>query len=212
MWVNKDTILQKKHTVDRGRKSKTEIGKYKKLPSNTIHGSNFDFLRLYTHLLDFTGTMPSRQSDDETTIMAPMTSDYNQLNQSQSTVWKYAQPLFAKAMEDLPIGKCFRVGDLGCATGGNSIAPLTFVSSQLSTLSSTSTTKSTTKLEVFLGDLPSNDWNTVVSTVTPEVITDGHDRSPHDTFVNIVGRSFYDVCVPNLDLSYSLVAVHWMKS
>ena len=174
---------------------------------------------------------PHQQPDEEITstqhgkksIMRAMTSDYNKLNKAQSTAWKHVQPLFSKALQDIianiQSNTCtespeisLRVADLGCATGGNSIAPLTFVSSQLSTLSSSSTTKTITKLEVFLGDLPSNDWNTVVSTVTPEVITDGHDRSPNDTFVNIVGRSFYDVCVPNLDLSYSLVAVHWMKS
>lgn len=151
---------------------------------------------------------PSYQkNEDESNVMAPMTSDYNKLNESQSTVWKYAKPLFARAMEDLPIGKCLRVADLGCATGGNSVAPLSFISSQL-------VRNPDCALEVFMGDLPTNAWSAVVCTVTPDSITKDYERSPEDTFVYMVGRSFYECCArpESLDLSYSLVAVHWMKS
>lgn len=152
--------------------------------------------------------MSASPSNDETNVMAPMTSDYNQLNESQSTVWKHAKPLFASAMKNASIGKkTFRVADLGCATGGNSVAPLSFISSQL-------VNHKDCALEVFMGDLPQNSWSSVVSTITPQSITRDHDRSPEDTYVCMVGRSFYEYCAPpeSLDLSYSLVAVHWMKS
>ena len=146
-------------------------------------------------------------NDEESSVMAPMTSDYNKLNQSQSTVWKYARPLFERAMRDLKVdSNCFRVADLGCATGGNSLAPLSFVSSQLA--------QHNCALDVILADLPQNAWHSLVTTVTPESITRDHDRGKEDTFVSMVGRTFYECCAPpgTLDLSYSLVAVHWMKS
>lgn len=150
---------------------------------------------------------PRGGDNKDASVMAPMTCDYNKLNQSQSTVWKHAKPLFAKAMNASPISnKCFRVADLGCATGGNSVAPLSFVSSQLE--------NKDCSLVAVLGDLPQNAWHSVVTTVTPESITSDHDRRKEDTYVCMVGRSFYECCAPpgTLDLSYSLVAVHWMKS
>ncbi|CAB9504497.1 Methyltransferase FUS9 [Seminavis robusta] len=150
--------------------------------------------------------MTSKDSDAGG-VMAPMTGDYNKLNASQSTVWKYAKPLFANALQDVARGSTFRVADLGCATGGNSVAPLAFVASHL---------HNDCALEVFLGDLPQNAWSAVVTTVTPESITGtpNGDRSASNTFVYMVGRTFYESCTPpgTLDLNYSLVAVHWMKS
>ena len=140
-------------------------------------------------------------------VMAPMTDNYNQFNQSQSTVWQYAKPLFSKAMLDYRMSSdTFRVADLGCATGGNSVAPLSFVSSQLE--------NGDCSLEIFLGDLPENAWSSVVSTVTPKSISGKNKDRASNTFVYMVGRSFYESCAPaeSLDLSYSLVAVHWMKS
>lgn len=155
-------------------------------------------------------------------VMNAMTSDYNELNQSQSTVWKHAQPLFAHVMKkfntnngDSSATKSFRVADLGCATGGNSIAPLSYVSSQVQPTG--------VMLEGYLGDLPQNAWNELVQTVTPTSITgrqNQHDHSSQqqqqqqDTFIYMVGQTFYQCCTPplSLDLSYSLVAVHWMKS
>lgn len=132
-----------------------------------------------------------------------MTDDYNQRNQSQSTVWKYAKPLFDKAIQTIlrehTSSTSFRVADWGCATGGNSIAPLRFVSDKV---------KEARNLEFFLGDLPSTAWSALVNTVTPETIS----SNPQQTFVYMVGRTFYECCAPNLDLSYCLVAVHWMKS
>jgi hypothetical protein len=72
-------------------------------------------------------------------VMEPMTSDYNKLNALQSTVWKFAHPLFAKAMDEIfgwrkkqssnIVSSSFQVADFGCATGGNSVAPLSFVAS-----------------------------------------------------------------------------------
>lgn len=134
-------------------------------------------------------------------VMSAMTSDYNDLNQSQSTVWQHVRPLLESIMDDQQEHTHFRVADLGCATGGNSLAPLRYIASRLSPGSI---------YEVFLCDLPSNSWATLVSTVTPAALT----SSPDTTFVHLVGRTFYDACTPpnTLHLSYSLVAVHWMES
>lgn len=153
---------------------------------------------------------PRNDAEDSGGVMAPMTDDYNQLNKAQSTVWKFAKPLFARALENLSLpdsAKSFRVADLGCATGGNSVAPLSFVSSQVAQAGPKCA------LEVFMGDLPQNAWSSVVATVTPEAITEEADRASN-TYVYMVGRTFYESCAPaaSLDLSYSLVAVHWMKS
>ena len=136
-------------------------------------------------------------------VMEPMTSDYNKLNASQSTVWTFVKPLLAKALHNIATSNSsFRIADLGCATGGNSVAPLSFIAQQLAV---------ETSLEVFLGDLPRNAWSTVVETVTPEALARNRSSS---VFVYMVGRTFYECCTPaaSLDLSYCLVAVHWMKS
>jgi len=156
--------------------------------------------------------MPTQDENEEGRVMVGMTSNYNDLNKSQSTVWKHVRPLLLKAMQDVETtdsNNCFRVADLGCATGGNSIAPLSFISEQIS-----NTRSADCALDVYLGDLPQNAWSSVVATVTPESITKNGKRSAKNTFVSMVGRSFYEVCTPpaSLDLSYSLVAVHWMKS
>mmetsp|Transcript_37319 Transcript_37319/g.43438 ORF Transcript_37319/g.43438 Transcript_37319/m.43438 type:complete len:366 (-) Transcript_37319:456-1553(-) len=141
--------------------------------------------------------------------MASMTSDYNELSLSQSTIWRHAKPLFVKAMStsSLPSSKLLcRVADLGCATGGNSIAPLVYVSSQL---------PSVCVMEAILVDLPSNPWTVVASTVTPESITASQPhRRASTTFVSMIGRTFYEPCVPpeTLTLSYSFVATHWLQS
>ena len=127
-------------------------------------------------------------------VMAPMTSDYNTLNQSQSTVWPFAKPLFATAMQDgdCNSGDSFRVADLGCATGGNSLAPLSFLAAHLarrSTEGQSGKVSSTAHhrnciLEVFLCDLPSNAWDTVATTVTPSAISSAAQQGPHEETVN----------------------------
>ncbi|KAL7569027.1 hypothetical protein ACA910_021309 [Epithemia clementina (nom. ined.)] len=106
-----------------------------------------------------------------------------------------------------------------------------------------SSSSNSNSLEVFLGDLPSNPWGTLVDTVTPENIAtmssclynhhhlhlfprttadDEEDEEEKTTttisasncFVYMTGRSFYECCAPteSLDLSFSMAAVHWMKS
>lgn len=157
--------------------------------------------------------MPNQSNgSDDGGVMAPMTGDYNKLNQSQSTVWKYAQPMFQRVMtryNDVPASSsknCFRVADYGCATGGNSLSPLSFVAKHLPANYNT--------LEVFMVDLPNTAWNSVAETVTPKTIIADANNEEKNVFVNMVGRSFYDQCVPEetLDFNYSFVALHWMKS
>jgi SAM dependent carboxyl methyltransferase len=180
--------------------------------------------------------MDTRRRDSQ---MAPMTGDYNKLNASQSTVWKFAQPLFDKALSLLlsspgttdtadftktatSTKSVFRVADLGCATGGNSIAPLRYIVNNLNNNNNNNST-STTAIECFLCDLPHNAWTEVSTTVSHESLTtvsclineEDCDKSrTNDVFVYMVGRTFYDCCVSpsSLDMSYSLVAAHWMKS
>jgi len=176
-------------------------------------------------------TQQPRQRQRESQ-MAPMTGDYNKLNASQSTVWKFARPLFDEALEALLSSSIesspFRVADFGCATGGNSIAPLRHVCQHIVKRWSPQTSK--TIIELFLCDLPHNAWTEVSTTVTRETLVVGESTDDgsssknnnnnnnndmdNNVFVNMVGRTFYDVCVPpnSLDLSYSFVAAHWMKS
>ena len=127
-------------------------------------------------------TVPSPHNDDSSNeqvivdetmpnaavIMAPMTDNYNHVNQSQSTVWRCAKPLFAMALQDLSTNnndaahKVFRVADWGCATGGNSLAPLAFVSQHV---------PCNCALEILLGDLPGNAWNLMNGARKPATFT-----------------------------------------
>jgi len=100
------------------------------------------------------------------------------------------------------------------------VAPLGFIGSQLRSRFPAAS------YEIFVVDLPQNSWGSVVATVNPASIAkqsiasnaaDGNtteEMATRNTFVYMVGRTFYDQCAPDgsLDLSYSLVAVHWMKS
>jgi len=157
--------------------------------------------------------------------MEAMGDDYNRHSRNQQAVWLQALPLFDEAAKGLirpekthaQNGWWFRVADMGCSTGGNSVTPLRFLWRRAQQ-------QGAEGMHVLLNDVLGTYWRETMQTVTPEALAcarapDGNNcerelaLDPLTVFVHAVGRSFYEKVAPpqSLDLAYSLVAVHWMS-
>mmetsp|Transcript_61083 Transcript_61083/g.145524 ORF Transcript_61083/g.145524 Transcript_61083/m.145524 type:complete len:407 (-) Transcript_61083:84-1304(-) len=133
-------------------------------------------------------------------------------------------------------GSVLRVADLGCSTGRNSIAPLQTVACHatasgyasmsvlLSDLPTTDwrTTALTVTPELLLSDCSEQAGGAGVSASGSPSKKRRLPAAPErqsasgmcmGVFVHLCGRSFYEQVAPDgsLDLSYSLVATHWMS-
>jgi len=146
-----------------------------------------------------------------------MSADYNKHSRSQSSLWELAKGL--GLLEEALSGireqtiTAVKVVELGCATGGNSLGPLSLIANYM--------TIQATKLEVVLVDRPENPWEVLSETVTPEAILGAaqhHTKmsrgDAHRISIQHVPKCFYEICAKpsSVDLSYSFSATHWMRS
>uniref|UniRef100_A0A0G4FQR7 Uncharacterized protein n=1 Tax=Chromera velia CCMP2878 TaxID=1169474 RepID=A0A0G4FQR7_9ALVE len=167
--------------------------------------------------------------------MKAMSDDYNKKSRVQSGAWGSIQNLFAEATNRLkknglsegvyPASEGpLRIADYGCSTGGNSVAPLSFIVSQFmqkDVKTSGWQTAASKGFVIYLCDLHATDWRCTLSTVTREKILQeahkaiqGEVPSSPPLFVLAAPGSFYTPVVPpcTVDLAYCLVALHWLSS
>mmetsp|Transcript_29136 Transcript_29136/g.53164 ORF Transcript_29136/g.53164 Transcript_29136/m.53164 type:complete len:356 (+) Transcript_29136:50-1117(+) len=139
-------------------------------------------------------------------MAANMADSYNTHAQCQHALIQTVKPLLEEAMTELFSEENFkakplRVGEFGCAMGGNSILPLQVIADQAFSAGCSS-------MSVLLGDLPSSEWRTTASTVTPEAL-----GAHLPVYVHMCGRSHFEQITPDasLDVSYSFTSVNWLS-
>jgi len=118
-------------------------------------------------------------------------------------------------MSNITSESCWKVADLGCSSGPNS---LLFVSNMLSIMdnASLSFNQSTPRvLQIYLNDLFTNDFNSILKLIPDffqrrhEEKNDNHGRYfIHATPGNFYGRLFPDDYIHFFHSSYSL---HWLS-
>ena len=164
-----------------------------------------------------------------------MSESYNQHSRSQSSLWELAkeQSLLDDALSGALSAKMkdeskdesraiVCVAELGCATGGNSLGPLSFFANSIANSLRDSLRSKATKLEILLElllvDRPENHWEILSQTVTPQaILSHGANSASENSFpisIKSVPKCFYEVCSEeaSVDLSYSFSATHWMKA
>lgn len=132
---------------------------------------------------------------------APMATDYNSRSAFQAELANSQESLFVDALDALsrrPAGEVFSVLELGCATGGNSVAWIRRVlDAEAARLR---------PVHVIQNDLAGNAWSEVFA-LRPQWERPGVTHA-------IVGRSFYEPLVPpaSVDFCFSFTALHWGRN
>ncbi|GFP98395.1 benzoate carboxyl methyltransferase [Phtheirospermum japonicum] len=109
-----------------------------------------------------------------------------------------------------------RIADLGCASGPNTLFAVSHIIDTMQNLCMQHNNNNLpSELEVFLNDLPENDFNSLFSKFLPSFITtNGNGRKRLlECFVYGVPGSFYGKLFPSnsLQFAYSSTSVHWLS-
>ncbi|CAM8942839.1 unnamed protein product [Rhodiola kirilowii] len=97
----------------------------------------------------------------------------------------------------------FYLADLGCSTGPNTFAAMQSLITSISQKHKSQNSKTSLEFQVFFNDLPTNDFNTLISTLP----------SPRSYFAAAVPGSFYGRLFPSSSLQfvYASHAIHWLS-
>ncbi len=101
----------------------------------------------------------------------------------------------------------WRIADLGCAQGHNSMPPMTAAVSSLRGRDG----DEPADIEVIHTDLPDNDWATFFHNLDHD--PGSYRRDTTGTYPSVVGRSFYERLVPgaSLSLAWTASTLHWLS-
>ncbi|KAL8145264.1 hypothetical protein AgCh_003454 [Apium graveolens] len=112
--------------------------------------------------------------------------------------------------------KCFTLADLGCSSGPNAFLSLTHIINGVKALCQEKTLKPPTEFQIFLNDLPNNDFNALFR-VAPAFLSkleneNGYEKSLN-SFISGVPGSFYTRLFPSESLHFvhSSYSVHWLS-
>ena len=154
--------------------------------------------------------------------MAPFSNDFLSVASKcsfQEIVIRKAVPILKEAIKgfanhDVFFGQCFKIADLGCSSGPNTLLSATNIIDIVHEECKQNNRK-TPQFQVSLVDLVGNDFNTVFG-LLPNFYAKlkedkGKDFGP--CFVSAVPGSFYDRLFPDesLHLVYSSYSVHWLS-
>lgn len=108
---------------------------------------------------------------------------------------------------------CFRVADLGCSSGPNTLQVISEIINTISDeiICNQLQEDDEPEIQVFLNDLPTNDFNTVLKDVAVSYNQD--DKNKLRCFVSAVAGSFYGRLFPreSLDFVHSSTSLHWLS-
>ncbi|KAK1395420.1 SABATH methyltransferase 22 [Heracleum sosnowskyi] len=111
--------------------------------------------------------------------------------------------------------QCFKLADLGCSSGPNTLLPVKTI---IDTVHATCQRKGldVPEFQVFLNDLPENDFNTTFRMVQPfysRLADEKGDKFKDKCFISGVPGSFYTRLFPSgsLDFVHSSSSVHWLS-
>ncbi|KAK9076496.1 hypothetical protein SSX86_004830 [Deinandra increscens subsp. villosa] len=109
---------------------------------------------------------------------------------------------------------CFKIADLGCSSGPNTLFLVTKIIERVHNICSESNSQ-VPQFQVFLNDLFENDFNTVFKSL-PAFYTNVKEEKGDECgpcFVSAAPGSFYDRLFPDesIHLFHSSYAVHWLS-
>ncbi|KAK1386997.1 Salicylate carboxymethyltransferase [Heracleum sosnowskyi] len=112
--------------------------------------------------------------------------------------------------------ECFKVADLGCSSGPNALLFVTNMVDNVHALCQQENLKAPDEFQVFLNDLPSNDFNAVFRMIPPFYSKLENERGGENSvncFICGVPGSFYTRLFPSNSLHFvhSSYSVHWLS-
>jgi hypothetical protein len=101
----------------------------------------------------------------------------------------------------------WRIADLGCAQGHNSMPPMTAAITALRQRDG----EDPLDIELVHTDLPDNDWATFFHNLDHD--PESYRRDTTGTYPSVVGRSFYQRLLPggSLSLAWTASTLHWLS-
>ncbi|XP_059651732.1 benzoate carboxyl methyltransferase-like [Cornus florida] len=136
----------------------------------------------------------------------------------QKTIIQKAWPVLEDTLNDMynqNFPKCFQIADLGCSSGPNTLLVISQSINTIQGLCQRNDCK-TPEFQVYLNDLPDNDFNTIFKSL-PKFYEEklkkrkGEELSP--CFVSGTPGSFYGRLFPSRSLHFihSSSSVHWLS-
>ncbi|KDP29935.1 hypothetical protein JCGZ_18504 [Jatropha curcas] len=134
----------------------------------------------------------------------------------QKKVILKVQPILEESLAELcskSLPECMAMADMGCSSGPNALLPLWEIIETIDVTCS-KLNKKTPILQVFLNDLPSNDFNTIFRSIVPsfEHKLKKEKRSKFGPcFIAATAGSFYGRLFPphSLHFVHSSYSIHW---
>ncbi|KAF7824558.1 7-methylxanthosine synthase 1-like [Senna tora] len=119
-----------------------------------------------------------------------------------------------KVYNNIDVSDCLKVADLGCSSGSNTFFTAYEIIAIIDALS-LRLKKKTPAFQLFLNDLPSNDFNTIFKSLLPDFykkLHQGHNFG-HNCFIVGVPGSFYKRLFPanSIHFFHSSYSLHWLS-
>ncbi|KAK1386990.1 SABATH methyltransferase 22 [Heracleum sosnowskyi] len=137
----------------------------------------------------------------------------------QKTVLLKAQEVLKETMEDFGthgFPDSFKLADLGCSSGPNALLLVANIIDNVLAFCKQKNLKAPDEFQVFLNDLPNNDFSTVFKMIPPFYVKlenkSGHEKSIN-CFICGVPGSFYTRLFPSKSLHFfhSSSSIHWLS-
>ncbi|KAL3635615.1 hypothetical protein CASFOL_020162 [Castilleja foliolosa] len=109
--------------------------------------------------------------------------------------------------------RIIKIADLGCSSGPNTILLVSHIMDTIQDLCQNDDVNNLPQLEVFLNDLPDNDFNNLFKLVSNFRRLEYGKEMKLECFVYGVPGSFYDRLFPtsSLHFAYSSYCLHWLS-
>ncbi|KDP29938.1 hypothetical protein JCGZ_18507 [Jatropha curcas] len=129
-----------------------------------------------------------------------------------------AKPILEESIAELcskSLPECITMAEMGCSSGPNTLLPLWGV---IETIDSTCSklNKKPPSLQVFLNDIPGNDFNTIFRSIVPifeQKLKKEKGSKFEACFIAAMAGSFYGRLFPlrSLHFVHSSYSVHWLS-
>nr|XP_017222934.1 PREDICTED: benzoate carboxyl methyltransferase-like [Daucus carota subsp. sativus] len=112
--------------------------------------------------------------------------------------------------------ECLNVADLGCSCGPTAFLSVTNIINSVHAVCQEKNLKAPNEFQVFLNDLPNNDFNALFKTAPTYVLKPENEngcKKPFNYYIYGVAGSFYTRLFPSksLHLVHSSYGVHWLS-
>ncbi|XP_022764608.1 benzoate carboxyl methyltransferase-like [Durio zibethinus] len=137
----------------------------------------------------------------------------------QKTILLKTRPIIEDTIKDMfnkALPTCSKIADLGCASGPNTFFLISQVINTVQSICCQQGLKKSPEFQVFLNDLPGNDFNTIFRSVTgfySRLNEENRDMHLGLCFIAGVLGSFYGRLFPEKSMHFinSSYSVHWLS-